>query len=153
MAEHVHAAVAVVLVHGEGVAREFALLPADAKAPWQRHGGPETRLAADAAVAAQGGLAQVERGVPLDGAAVGRRALKRFFLRVSFQMIASFVGGGILFLMGQEADGFGDAGYQGVHKRPDARKDVTWHVAMRPGKRTALDKDNNPVDALIPLAR
>ena len=52
-------------------------------------------------------------------------------------------------LHGQETDGFGDAGYQGVHKRPDARAGVTWHIAMRPGKRTALDKENNPVDALI----
>ena len=38
-----------------------------------------------------------------------------------------------------------DAGYQGVHKRPDARQDVTWHVAMRPGKRKALDKQNNAI--------
>ena len=42
-----------------------------------------------------------------------------------------------------------DAGYQGIDKRPDARGHVTWHVAMRPGKRRALDKENNPVDALI----
>jgi len=52
-------------------------------------------------------------------------------------------------LHGQETDAFGDAGYQGAHKRPDASKDVTWHVAMRPGKRKELDKENNPVDALI----
>ena len=52
-------------------------------------------------------------------------------------------------LHGEEADVFGDAGYRGVHKRPDARKDVTWHVAMRPGKRKELDKENNPIDALI----
>ena len=52
-------------------------------------------------------------------------------------------------LHGQETDVFGDAGYQGAHKRPDASKDVTWHVAMRPGKRKELDKENNPVDALI----
>ena len=52
-------------------------------------------------------------------------------------------------LHGQETDAFGDAGYQGVHKRPDARQDVTWHVAMRPGKRKALDKQNNAIDALI----
>jgi IS5 family transposase len=25
---------------------------------------------------------------------------------------------------------------------------MTWHIAMRPGKRRALDKENNPVDAL-----
>ena len=52
-------------------------------------------------------------------------------------------------LHGLETDVFGDAGYQGAHKRPDASKDVTWHVAMRPGKRKELDKENNPVDALI----
>ena len=44
-------------------------------------------------------------------------------------------------LHGAETDAFGDAGYQGVHKRPDAKCDVNWHVAMRPGKRRALDKD------------
>ena len=37
-------------------------------------------------------------------------------------------------LHGQETDVFGDAGYQGAHKRPDACKHVTWPVAMRPGK-------------------
>ena len=52
-------------------------------------------------------------------------------------------------LHGEETDAFGDAGYQGAHKRPDASKDVTWHVAMRPGKRKELDKENNPIDALI----
>jgi IS5 family transposase len=52
-------------------------------------------------------------------------------------------------LHGEEAEVFGDAGYQGADKRPDAKKDVTWHVAMRLGKRKALDKDNNPADALI----
>jgi IS5 family transposase len=45
-------------------------------------------------------------------------------------------------LHGEEVLAFGDAGYQGVEKRPDASADVTWHVAMRPGKRRALDKDN-----------
>lgn len=43
-------------------------------------------------------------------------------------------------LHGQETDVFADAGYQGAHKRPDAREGTTWHVAMRPGKRRALDK-------------
>ena len=52
-------------------------------------------------------------------------------------------------LHGEETDVFGDAGYQGVHKRPDARKDVTRHVAMRPGKPKELDKENNPIEALI----
>ena len=52
-------------------------------------------------------------------------------------------------LHGQETDVYADAGYQGAEKRPDAKKDVTWHVAMRPGKRKALDKENKPIDALI----
>jgi IS5 family transposase len=43
-------------------------------------------------------------------------------------------------LHGQETDAWGDAGYQGVHKRPDAQPDVRWHVAMKPGKRKAMDK-------------
>jgi IS5 family transposase len=43
-------------------------------------------------------------------------------------------------LHGQESDAFGDAGYQGAGKRPDARAGVNWHIAMRPGKRKALDK-------------
>jgi len=50
-------------------------------------------------------------------------------------------------LHGQETVAFGDAGYQGIEKRPDAKTGVTWHVAMRPGKRKALDK-NDPLDAL-----
>ena len=44
-------------------------------------------------------------------------------------------------LHGQETDAFGDAGYQGVAKRPDAKDSVTWHIAMKPGKRRALNKD------------
>ena len=54
-------------------------------------------------------------------------------------------------LHSEETDVFGDAGYQGAHKRPDARAGVTWHVAMRPGKRKELDKQNKPRDALIDL--
>lgn len=50
-------------------------------------------------------------------------------------------------LHGQETDVFADAGYQGAHKRPDAREDVQWHVAMRPGLRKLLDKAD-PMDAL-----
>lgn len=38
----------------------------------------------------------------------------------------------------------------GAAKRPDADADVQWHVAMRPGKRRALDKSNR-VDALIDM--
>ena len=52
-------------------------------------------------------------------------------------------------LHGEEKDVFADAGSQGAQKRPDARKDVTWHVAMRPGKRKEVDKANNPINALI----
>ena len=52
-------------------------------------------------------------------------------------------------LHGEETDVFADAGYQGADKRPDAKEDVTWHIAMRPGKRKTLDKDNKPIDALI----
>ena len=54
-------------------------------------------------------------------------------------------------LHGQESVAFGDAGYQGVEKRPDAKADVAWYVAMRPGKRKALDK-HNEADALIDKA-
>lgn len=41
-------------------------------------------------------------------------------------------------LHGQEEAAFGDAGYQGVHKRPEAAG-PTWHVAMRPGLRRKLN--------------
>ena len=51
-------------------------------------------------------------------------------------------------LHGQETVAFGDAGYQGIDKRPDAKTNVAWHVAMRPGKRKKLDK-KNLADALI----
>lgn len=50
-------------------------------------------------------------------------------------------------LHGQEAVGFGDAGYQGIDKRPDAKAGMTWHVAMRPGKRKKLNLEN-AADAL-----
>jgi IS5 family transposase len=54
-------------------------------------------------------------------------------------------------LHGAETDAFGDAGYQGAHKRPDARDDVRWHVAMRPGQRRALDRAD-PIAALVDQA-
>ena len=42
---------------------------------------------------------------------------------------------------GDEADVFADAGYQGVAKREETQGiTAQWHVAMRPGKRRALDK-------------
>lgn len=51
-------------------------------------------------------------------------------------------------LHGRETVAFGDAGYQGVGKRADAKDSVTWRVAMRPGQRKKLDK-SNPIDVLI----
>ncbi|WP_147075186.1 IS5 family transposase, partial [Sulfuriferula plumbiphila] len=51
-------------------------------------------------------------------------------------------------LHGEETEVYGDAGYQGAAKRPDAKASINWHIAMRPGKRRALDKDK-PIDALI----
>jgi len=50
-------------------------------------------------------------------------------------------------LHGKERDVFADAGYQGAHERPGARTKVRWHVAMRPGKRKALDPAD-PMDAI-----
>ena len=41
-------------------------------------------------------------------------------------------------LHGQETAAFGDAGYRGVGKRPEAQG-PTWFVAMQPGKRRALN--------------
>lgn len=39
-------------------------------------------------------------------------------------------------LHGEEIiDGFREAGYQGVQKRPDTKKGVAWDVTMLPGKR------------------
>ena len=42
-------------------------------------------------------------------------------------------------LHGDESEAWGDAGYQGVQKRPEhAGSEVRWHVAMRPGLRRQL---------------
>ncbi|MFN3730431.1 MAG: IS5 family transposase [Fimbriimonadaceae bacterium] len=50
---------------------------------------------------------------------------------------------------GEESDVFADAGYQGVTKRDEVHDlGVNWHVAMRPGKRRALDK-NCPMGAVL----
>jgi IS5 family transposase len=54
-------------------------------------------------------------------------------------------------LHGQESIAFGDAGYQGIEKRPDAKSNVNWQIAMGPGKRKALNKENT-ADALIDQA-
>ena len=43
-------------------------------------------------------------------------------------------------LHGEETVVFADAGYQGADKRPDAKAGTDWQVAMKPGKRRALDK-------------
>jgi IS5 family transposase len=53
-------------------------------------------------------------------------------------------------LHGNEQVVFADAGYQGASKRPEATG-VDWHVAMRPGKRWALDK-NSPWGNLLDKA-
>ena len=45
-------------------------------------------------------------------------------------------------LHGGERQVWGDAGYQGVGKRPENRRaPLDWQVAMKPGKRRRLDKD------------
>ena len=50
---------------------------------------------------------------------------------------------------GEETDVFADAGYQGVAKREEVQDiEANWHVAMRPGKRRALDKDS-PMGAVL----
>ncbi|MDH0496106.1 IS5 family transposase [Comamonas aquatica] len=51
-------------------------------------------------------------------------------------------------LHGMETDGYGDSGYQGVDKRPDAKGTIRWHVAMKQSKRRALDK-SHPVQGLL----
>ena len=55
-------------------------------------------------------------------------------------------------LHGQEIDGYGDAGYQGADKRPDMpaatpERKLHWHIAMKRGKRKALDL-MKPIPAL-----
>lgn len=43
-------------------------------------------------------------------------------------------------LHGEEGHFWGDAGYQGIEKRPEHRdRDIDYHVAMRPGKRRQLE--------------
>ena len=54
-------------------------------------------------------------------------------------------------LHGEESDVFADAGYRGVHKREEVIEDhaqVSWHVAMMPNHRKALDKDT-PMGAIM----
>ena len=50
---------------------------------------------------------------------------------------------------GEEMDVFADAGYQGVTKREEVQGiQANWHVAMRPGKRRALDK-HSPMGSVL----
>lgn len=51
-------------------------------------------------------------------------------------------------LLGQET-AFGDAGYQGVERRPDAGVDGTGHVGMRTGKRNELEDQAEKLKASI----
>jgi IS5 family transposase len=50
-------------------------------------------------------------------------------------------------LHGEETDVYGDAGYRGADRCPNARA-VKWHIAMRPGKRAALDR-SDALDAIL----
>ena len=43
---------------------------------------------------------------------------------------------------------FPDASYEGIEKHPDAKADVIWHIAMRPGRRKKLDKTHQ-ADAML----
>lgn len=43
-------------------------------------------------------------------------------------------------LHGGEQVVFADSGYQGAHKRPEAKPGVTWHVARRPGSCRPCEK-------------
>jgi IS5 family transposase len=50
---------------------------------------------------------------------------------------------GAALLHGKEEVVFADAGYRGIDKRDEAKGlEVTWHVAMQPGKRRALNPKN-----------
>ena len=43
---------------------------------------------------------------------------------------------------GREPSAYENAGYQGANKPQNARQDIRWYVAMRPGKRRSLSKAN-----------
>lgn len=50
-------------------------------------------------------------------------------------------------LHGDEVLAYGDAGYQGVAKRPEhLETPVEWHTAMRPGKRRALTEADEAIE-------
>ena len=44
-------------------------------------------------------------------------------------------------LHGDEQVVFADSGYQGAHKRPEAKAGVTWHIARRPSSRKRYEKN------------
>ncbi len=55
-------------------------------------------------------------------------------------------------LHGEEEVVFGDSGYRGIDKREEAKDlDITWHIAMMPSKRSALDP-NSKRDRLLEKA-
>ena len=58
-------------------------------------------------------------------------------------------------LHGEETVVYGDAGYQGIEKRPEMQgRDIGFRIAMRPGKRRALpDTPEGRVDDLIETAK
>ena len=56
-------------------------------------------------------------------------------------------------LHGEETQAWGDAGYQGAGKSPDAKDGVRWNIAMRPGKRKLLDKTKQVQDLSDQLER
>lgn len=48
-------------------------------------------------------------------------------------------------LHGEEQLGFGDAGYTGIEKRKEVNDvDITWHIAMKRGKRKQLREQDSP---------
>lgn len=50
-------------------------------------------------------------------------------------------------LHGEEVVAYGDAGYQGIEKRPEhIGTSVEWHTAMRPGKRRALTEADDAIE-------
>lgn len=51
-------------------------------------------------------------------------------------------------LHGREREVFADSGYQGAHKRPDAKQGVAWHVARRPSSRKPYE-NSGPVGEII----
>ena len=48
-------------------------------------------------------------------------------------------------LHGDEEEAFGDAGYQGADKRGQAKEKVSWHIAIRPGKRRTLELSSRKI--------